>query len=244
MRIILSKSTQEAVETVSSIIVDKLLSRPSLVLGLATGRTMEPVYEKLVEEAKMKKVSFEKNFFFMLDEYIGIPESHLSSFKSYIESRLIGPLGLHESQFAFPPVHLIQNGLAGEHYEKLILEAGGIDLQLLGIGVNGHIGFNEPGSSINSRTRVVELTEETKASNKSHFVKGVMPSTALSMGIGSILDGKELLMLATGKSKADAIKYLMNHHDDESCPATFLKAHPRFTLVLDPDAASKISLKI
>jgi glucosamine-6-phosphate deaminase len=181
----------------------------------------------------------EKAFFFMLDEYIGIDENHPSSFKSYIRQRLILPLNLQDSQFAFPPIHR-----AGEEYETLIKEAGGIDLQLLGIGVNGHVGFNEPGSSLNSRTRIVELTEETKNSNKSHFGKGEMPNKALSMGIGSIMDGKELLMLATGKSKADAIKYLMNHHDDESCPVTFLKSHPHFTLVLDPEAASKISLRI
>ena len=244
MRIILSKSTQEAVQTVSSLVLEKLQFHPKSVIGLATGRTMEPVYAAMVEEAKEKKLNFDKAFFFMLDEYLGIPETHPSSFKSYIKSRLMAPLSLHNSQFAFPPVHLAQKGLAGEHYETLIKEAGGIDLQLLGLGTNGHIGFNEPGSTVDSRTRVVELTQETKDSNKSHFGEGLMPSNALSMGIGSILDGKELLMLVTGKSKADAIKYIMNHHDDTNCPATFLKSHPRFTLVLDPDAASKISLKI
>jgi len=97
---------------------------------------------------------------------------------------------------------------------------------------------------MDSRTRIVDLTEETRESNKSHFAEGEMPTKALSMGIGSILDGKQLLLLATGKSKADAIKYLLNHHNDDSCPATFLKSHPYFTLVLDPEAASKISLNI
>ena len=239
MRIVLSKSTEEAVDAVTTIVLDKLISHPALVMGLATGRTMEPVYAEWVARAKKDLIKLDKAFFFMLDEYIGIDENHPSSFKSYIRQRLIHPLNLQESQFAFPPIHQ-----AGEAYETLIKEAGGIDLQLLGIGVNGHVGFNEPGSSINSRTRVVELTEETKNSNKSHFGEGQMPNKALSMGIGSIMDGKELLMLATGKSKADAIKYLMNHHDDEKCPVTFLKSHPHFTLVLDPEAASKISLKI
>jgi len=239
MRIILSNTTQEAIDTVVSIVLDKIESHPSLVLGLATGRTMEPVYAEWVAQAKKKSIKMEKVFFFMLDEYLGISEDHPSSFQSYIKQRLLVPLNLHGSQFAFPPANR-----PGEHYENLIKEAGGIDLQLLGIGVNGHIGFNEPGSAINSRTRVVTLTNETKASNKGHFAIGEMPSQALSMGIGSIMDGKELLMLATGKTKADTIKYLINHHDDESCPATFLKSHPHFTLVLDPEAASKISLKI
>lgn len=244
MRIILSKSTNEAVSTVVTIILDKLASRPTCVLGLATGRTMEPVYARFVEEVKGSPVNLDRNFFFMLDEYVGIEDSHPSSFKNYIKSHLLSPLGLHDSQCAFPPTHLVATAEAGAHYEKLIKEAGGIDLQLLGIGVNGHIGFNEPGSSVESRTRVVELTEETREANSSHFGEGEVPLKALSMGIGSILEARELILLATGKSKADAIKYLLNHHDDQSCPATFLKSHPHFTLVLDPDAASKISLNI
>lgn len=239
MRIILAKSTEEAVDAVTTIVLDKLASHPALVIGLATGRTMEPVYSELATKVLKNSIQINKAQFFMLDEYVGIDENHPSSFRSYIRERLIRPLNLNESQFAFPAPKL-----AGDIYESHIQKAGGIDLQLLGIGVNGHIGFNEPGSSINSRTRIVELTEETKSSNKSHFGEGEMPSKALSMGIGSIMDGKELLMLATGKSKASAIKYLMNHHDDEACPATFLKSHPHFTLVLDPDAASKISLNI
>jgi glucosamine-6-phosphate deaminase len=239
MRIILSKSTEEAVDTVTTILIDRISSNSNLVIGLATGKTMEPVYAEFVDKAQEQSLKLDTNFFFMLDEYIGIDESHPSSFKSYIQKRFILPLNLNESQFAFPPTKL-----KADQYETLIKQAGGIDLQLLGVGVNGHIGFNEPGSSINSRTRIVNLTEETKKSNQEHFGSEKMPETALSMGIASIMDGKELVMLATGKSKADAIKYLFNHHDDESCPATFLKSHPHFTLVLDPEAASKISLKI
>lgn len=242
MRIILSKSTEEAVDTTTTMVLDRIVSHPDIVIGLATGRTMEPVYAEWVARARKESTKMNKALFFMLDEYLGIDENHPASFKSYIRQRLILPLNLNESQFSFPPIYLA--GEAYEAYEAQIKEAGGIDLQLLGLGVNGHVGFNEPGSTINSRTRVVELTEETKNSNKSHFAQGEMPSKALSMGIGSIMDSRELLMLVTGKSKADAIKYLMNHHDDESCPVTFLKSHPHFTLVLDPEAATKISLKI
>jgi glucosamine-6-phosphate deaminase len=244
MRIILSTSTQEAVATVVTHILDKISSHPSSVIGLATGRTMEPVYDLWVKTAIEQKLDLDKCFFFMLDEYLGISQDHPSSFKSYIDKRLIQPLGLHYDQFAFPPVQLVKEGRAGEHYEELIQQASGIDLQLLGLGVNGHIGFNEPGSEKASRTRVVELTHETRQANQSHFGAGTMPTQALSMGIGSIMEARELVMLATGKSKADAIKYLVNHHDDDSCPATYLKSHPHFTLVLDPEAASKISLKI
>jgi glucosamine-6-phosphate deaminase len=244
MRVVLSKSHIEAVDTVATMVMDRITSHPKSIIGLATGRTMEPVYAAWVEKACVTNADFDQCFFFMLDEYLGLNENHPSSFKAYIKKHLLNPLDLKESQFAFPPVHAQVLHEAGFHYERSIKESGGIDLQLLGIGQNGHIGFNEPGSSPDSLTRVVRLTPETQEANRSHFGKGEMPKEALSMGIKSIMAGKSLIMLATGKSKADAIKYLINHHDDPTCPATYLKSHPHFTLVLDPDAASKINLNI
>lgn len=240
----MSDSTQEAVDTVATMVLERISSHPSSVIGLATGRTMEPVYEKWAASAEASGVDHSKCFFFMLDEYLGLREGHPSSFRSYIEKRVLRPLKLHSDQFAFHPVHSVEAREAAAHYEQSLKEAGGVDLQLLGIGGNGHVGFNEPGSLKNSRTRLVELTPETMNANKSDFPEGDMPSKALSMGIETILDAKALVMLATGKSKADAIKYLLNHHDDPGCPATYLKSHPNFTIVLDPEAASKINLKI
>lgn len=237
MRIIQCSSTEEAVATTAGIILEKIESEPSSVIGLATGRTMEAVYDYLA----LKESLFSKNFFFMLDEYKGLPDGHPSSFKHYIKHHFISKTKLSLNQIAFPPAHAVEGP---QMYESLIKEKGGVDLQLLGIGRNGHVGFNEPGSSKNSRTRFVKLTKETIEANKDQFVDDLIPSEALSMGIGTIRDAKSLLMLATGKSKAQTIKYLLNHHDDESCPATFLKDHPHFTLVLDPEAASSINLKI
>lgn len=237
MRMIISESTAQAIDAVTTLLLDDVSSHPSSVIGLATGRTMEPVYASLVE----KKANLTSSFFFMLDEYMGLAENHPSSFKQYIKHHLLQPLKLSESQISFPPVKL-EN--AGEEYERLLDEAGRVDIQLLGIGQNGHIGFNEPGSTKESRTRIVKLTEETRVANQSHFGEGEMPREALSMGISTILSAKKLVMLATGKSKADAVKYLLNHHDDPKCPATFLKSHPHFILVLDPEAASKINLNI
>lgn len=239
MRIIQCNSKEQAIETVASMVVEKIQSHPASVIGLATGRTMEPVYASIVDQSK--DVSFEKTFFFMLDEYKGLPDNHPSTFKHYIHQHVIHPLKLKDSQFAFPPANLTDGG---KHYEKSIKESGGVDLQLLGIGRNGHVGFNEPGSTKTSRTRIVKLTEETIAANRDQFVDQKIPTEALSMGIGTILEAKSLVMLATGKSKADAIKYLLNHHDDPECPATFLKSHPHFVLVLDPEAASRINLNI
>lgn len=244
MRVVLSPSTKEAISTVVMMIVDRVSSHPSSVLGLATGRTMEPVYQEWCEVSGNGKIDFSKAFFFMLDEYVGLPVDHPASFKSYIRHHLLKPMKIREDQIAFPSVGGNDLHKNAEDYERLMRESGGVDLQLLGLGTNGHIGFNEPGSEMNSRTRRVLLTEETREANKQHFEDGKTPSEALSMGIGTILEAKSLVLLATGKSKADAIKYLMNHHDDPTCPVTFLKSHPDFTLVLDPDAASKINLNI
>ncbi len=239
----MSGSTQEAVTTVATMVLDRISSHPNSVIGLATGKTMEPVYDIWANLASEKKIAHDKCFFFMLDEYLGLPENHRGSFRAYIEKRVLAPLHLHADQFAFHPVHAGVDE-AAKHYEQSLKEAGGVDLQLLGIGGNGHVGFNEPGSLKNSRTRLVELTAETIKANQNDFPDGDMPTRALSMGIETIREAKQLVMLATGKSKADAIKYLLNHHDDPKCPATYLKDHPNFIVVLDPDAASKINLKI
>lgn len=243
MHIILSDSKAEAASVVVTALLDRISGHPSSVIGLATGKTMEPVYKEWTRLAQEKKIDHSHAFFFLLDEYLGLPENHPSSFKQYIYERFIVPLNLRTDQFAFPPVHIEPISLAGQNYEKTLKEHGGGDIQLLGIGTNGHIGFNEPGATATSRTRKVQLSAETRQVNRVNF-KGEVPSDALSMGIGTILESKSLLLLATGKSKAEAIKYLLNHHDDPNCPATYLKSHPHFTLVLDPDAASKINLKI
>lgn len=241
MRIIQCDSREEAINTVASMVLEKVSAHPSAVIGLATGRTMEPVYAALIQEVRNLKIDLNQAFFFMLDEYLGLPKDHPSSFKHYIKTHVIKPLELKISQFAFPPVHAEDGDI---HYEQSLKEAGGIDLQLLGIGVNGHVGFNEPGSLKESRTRIIKLTKETIEANRDQFVDQIIPSEALSMGIETIMEAKGLVMLATGKSKADVVKYLLNHHDDPSCPATYLKDHPHFTLVLDPEAASKINLNI
>lgn len=243
MRIILSESIAQAAERVAETMVERIESHPTSVIGLATGNTMVPVYAAWVRLARERSIDHSRAFFFLLDEYLVIPAGHPSSFQHYVTKHLFGPLAILRSQFALPPVHEVPLDKAGEVYEKTINDKGGIDVQLLGIGVNGHIGFNEPGSSHDSRTRRVTLAPETLIANGKNFI-GTMPKEALSMGIGTILESRTIILLATGKSKADAIKYVINHHDDPACPATFLKSHSHFTLVLDPEAASRIDLKI
>jgi len=228
MRIVLATSTQDAVNTVVTTFIDRISTNSSSVIGLATGKTMLPVYEAWVKQARELEIDHDKSLFFMLDEYVGMNPDDPSSFKSYIDKYLRIPLDLKEDQFVFPT----------PNYEALIKQSSGIDLQLLGLGTNGHIAFNEPGSSKDSRTRIVELAPETIR------VNGIRVDKAMTMGIATILESKSIILLATGESKAETIKYLMNHHDDPKCPVTYLKNHPHFTLVLDPAAASKINLKI
>jgi glucosamine-6-phosphate deaminase len=241
MRIILSTSTQEAVATVVTHILDKISSHPSSVIGLATGRTMEPVYDLWVKTAIEQKLDLDKCFFFMLDEYLGISQDHPSSFKSYIDKRLIQPLGLHYDQFAFPPVQLVKEGRAGEHYEELIQQASGIDLQLLGLGVNGHIGFNEPGTSFESTVHVVRLKEETRQDNARFFDSiEEVPNFAITMGIKDILRAKKILLIASGQNKAMAIKEMLEGKIREEVPCTILQNHPDVVVVLDKAAASLI----
>lgn len=244
MKIVQAESYSESSEVVAGMLLERLLSHPESVIGLATGKTMEPVYDSFVRQARESGADLTRCRFFMLDEYVGIRPDHPSSFQSYIRGRLLKPLSLTDSQITFPPGDASDHGVAGKEYEERIRSSGGIDLQLLGVGRNGHIGFNEPGSLKASRTRVVELTPSTIEANRSEFPGEAMPTHALSMGIGTILEAKALLMLATGDSKAPVIKHILNHHEDPECPATYLKEHPHFTLVLDPLAASKINLKI
>lgn len=243
MRVVLSPSLEEAATKVAETFVERIESHPASVIGLATGNTMVPVYAAWVRLARERRIDHGQAFFFLLDEYLGIHAHHPSSFEQYAVTHFTGPLGIRRDQYALPPVHTEPMDKVGEAYERMIKEAGGIDLQLLGIGVNGHVGFNEPGSDSASRTRRVSLSDETRKVNSKIF-QGIMPTEAVSMGIATIKEAKELVLLATGASKADTIKYLFNHHDDGSCPATFLKSHPHFTLVLDPAAASRINLKI
>lgn len=238
MQLIQCQSKDDAVKKVAGILFDYISDSTKKVFGLATGRTMEPVYAELIRLIKESGADLTGKSFFMLDEYYGLPDNHESSFKFYIKTHFQNPLGLKDEQIFFPPVHLDN---AGEKYEEDMRRMGGVDLQLLGIGQNGHIGFNEPGSRKNSLTRRVDLTPETIEANREQFVGDIIPVDALSMGIGTILRAKSLLMLATGKSKADIIQFLVNNKDDPSCPASFLKDHNHFLLVLDPEAASKIS---
>ncbi|MEX0798837.1 MAG: glucosamine-6-phosphate deaminase, partial [Bacteriovoracaceae bacterium] len=179
-------------------------------LGVATGRTMDAVYHHLGDIHKKEGFSCSKARTFALDEYIGLAPNDENSYRNYLDFHLFRPLGFSQENTRLPNVHHSDLDLAGFEYETQIKKAGGIDLQMLGIGLNGHIGLNEPGSAQDSRTRVVALSQKTRDSNKALFHEKEVPLTAMTMGIGTILEAKRIILLATGRTKAEIFQKFVN----------------------------------
>ena len=210
-------------------------------LGVATGRTMDAVYYHLAEIHKAKKFDCSEANAFALDEYVGLSKGSPNSYESYLNFHLFGPLGFNRAKAHLPNVLSADLDSAGHEYEEKIREAGGIDLQILGIGLNGHIGLNEPGSALDSRTRLVALSDKTRKSNQSLFKGEAVPLTAMTMGVGTILDAKEIILLATGSTKKEIIQKLVNGDVSSKLPASALKLSKNAKLFLDKEAASLIS---
>ncbi|PZX13000.1 glucosamine-6-phosphate deaminase [Palleronia aestuarii] len=210
-----------------------LEDRPAANLGLATGRTMIGVYRAL----RSSGVSLARATTFNLDEYRDLPSDHPASFRTFMAEQLFGPAGIPGDRVHFPDV---RDGAAAE-YEARIVAAGGLDLQLLGIGVNGHIGFNEPGSTVASRTRTVDLSAETRLANAAQFHDRDVPHQAVTMGIATILEARSIVLVATGETKAAALAAALNGPMTPSCPASFLRRHLDVTIIADPAAASRLS---
>ncbi|MCL9683869.1 glucosamine-6-phosphate deaminase [Legionella maioricensis] len=215
------------------------------VLGLATGSTPEPVYKELVRMHKEEKLDFSSVITFNLDEYLGLEPTHSQSYHYYMHHHLFGHVNIKKEN-----IHMLDGTISPDlidqhvkEYEEKIQQVGGIDIQLLGIGVNGHIGFNEPGSALDSKTRLVELDDKTREANKRFFsCKEVVPTHALTMGIGTIFKlCKACYLLATGSTKADIIAEVISSSSADKCiPATALYDHQNVTVILDEKAAAKL----
>lgn len=210
----------------------QLLRKSDSVLGLATGSSPVGFYEELVKKYKQGEFSFSRVKTFNLDEYVGVSPVDLTSYHSYMEEHLFSQIDIEKNSIYIP------NGLAQDlheectYYEQLIQRSGGIDLQLLGIGVNGHIGFNEPGTSFRSKTHVVTLAEETREVNSKYFPsKQDVPKYAISMGIETIMRAKKIILLAFGEHKMRAIERLKQEGVSENFPASRLKEHPNVTII-------------
>lgn len=238
MEIVIRPSAESANDFVARVIASELRAKPNLVLGLATGKTMEAVYAKLVRMHREEKLDFVKCRTFNLDEYVGLPGGHRNSYRHYMNHNLFLNVNIDLKNTHLPDGAAVDVEAECERYEKLIAFCGGIDLQLLGIGLSGHLGFNEPASSLRSRTRVKVLSPVTLAQNGGLFpTPEEMPRHAITMGIGTILDARRCLFLATGEEKAGIVAKAIEGPVSSMISASALQFHPRCTVVLDEAAA-------
>ena len=221
-------------------------AKKPFTLGLPTGGTVEGMYAALSGLVHNQKMSFKDIITFNMDEYVGLPPTHEQSYHYYMQHHLFSQVDAKPEN-----IHILDGQAADltrecEQYEIAIQQAGGIDLFLGGVGRNGHLAFNEPGSAFDSRTRIMELTPNTRKANSRFFGYDIskVPTHALTVGIGTVLDAKELLFLASGESKAEAVARLAQGEITPACPITALKTHPNAALLIDPAAASALDTNI
>ena len=242
MDIVILKDSEQVAVAGAQALRDLLATKPDAVLGLATGRTPLAMYRQLVAAYEKSSMSFRDATTFNLDEYLGIKPADPQSYRSYMQRELFDDIDIDNSNTWLPECAAGENPLdVGPRYEEKIRSTGGIDLQVLGIGQNGHIGFNEPSSSLSSRTRVKTLTRETIANNRQYFDDpDSQPQLAITMGIATIMDANEILLLATGAEKAEAIRQSIEGPVSSMWPASILQMHERVTVLLDEPAASAL----
>ncbi len=232
------KNKKEVADYVSSIITSEIKKKPNLVMGLATGRTMIPIYKSLSKLNKKNKTNFSKVRTFNLDEYLNASKN--KSLRNFMEKNFFRKVNLKRENINFlnsSPKSVEKECL---NYERKIKSQKGIDLQILGIGRNGHIGFNEPDSSLKSKTREVKLSESTKKANSSSYQLRSFPTHALTIGIGTILKSRKILLIATGKDKADIVVKTLKSKISQKIPASSLKKHNNAEFILDTSAARKL----
>lgn len=244
MNLIIVKNYEEMSVKAAHLFVAQLINKPDSVLGLATGSTPVGIYEQLIKFYNEGIISFKSAKAFNLDEYVGIPKEHPQSYWNFMQSIFFSKVDLPESNQFIPSGMSIDPVLEASNYDKAIEKSGGIDLQVLGIGRNGHIGFNEPNLQFEARTHVVELDEQTIQDN-SRFFEDVseVPKTAISMGIKTIMQSKQIILLASGIEKSDAIHKMLHGSITPDLPASVLQLHPNVTAIIDREAASKLDLE-
>ena len=246
MEVVICKNKELASKLAADMITAAVKKNPKTVLGLATGSTPVLMYNEMAKQVKAKKVSYRNVKSWNLDEYVGLAGTHDQSYRYFMNENLFKKIDIKLAN-----THVL-NGLAKDldreckAYEAQIKKAGGIDIQVLGIGSDGHIAFNEPGTSLKSRTSCVYLTPSTIRDNARLFFKGKekeVPTRALSMGVGTICEAKKCILLAFGKGKADAIKGCVEGPMTQFCTASALQAHNDCWIFCDEEAASKLTLR-
>jgi glucosamine-6-phosphate deaminase len=239
MKVLIFEAREELGRAAAGLIASAVRENPELVLGLITGETPLECYRELVRMHREEQVDFSQVVTFALDEYLGLSPSHPLTCKSQLMDILLGHLNIRRENLHFLDCNSPNPERACEKYEEEIREAGGIDLQLLGIGLNGHLGLNEPGSPFDSRTRVVELSEVTKGYLSRYFGQEV-PQRGMTMGLGTIMEARKILLLAHGSAKAEIVAKALKGPITKEVPASILQRHPACTVMLDKAAASKL----
>ena len=243
MEVIIVDSPQDAAPIVAEAYTQLLTGKPDAVLGLATGSTPLGVYEELVRRHREEGLSFARARAFLLDEYVGLPADHPERYRAFIERVFTGQVDFGGDAVAGPDGLAGDLAAAGPAYEAAIRAAGGIDLQILGIGADGHLAFNMPMSSLSSRTRLKTLTPKTRQDNARFFDGNVdrVPTHCLTQGLGTIMESRHAVMLGFGRGKAQAVRECVEGAVAARWPASVLQLHPHATVVVDEDAASQLA---
>lgn len=242
MNILTYATNEELNEVGASIIASLVQTNPRAVLGLATGSTPIGIYQELINQYKKGRVSFKQVTSYNLDEYIGLPEGHPESYRTFMNKQLFDHIDIQKEQTYVP------NGIAADleaecvQYDAMLTESKQIDLQILGLGHNGHIGFNEPDNTLNSGTHIVQLKEETRQANARFFDSiDQVPTQAITMGVGTILKAKMIMLVVRGKDKAAIVKRALQGPITTDCPASLLQTHSNVVVLLDQEAAGELA---
>ncbi|MFP5282858.1 MAG: glucosamine-6-phosphate deaminase [Actinomycetes bacterium] len=243
MEVIILPSPAEVGTLAARKVAATIRRKPAAVIGLATGSSPLAIYAELAGLARGGRLDASQVSAFALDEYVGIPEEHPQSYASVIRREVTGPLGLDPARVLVPDGRARDLRAACDRYETAIHDAGGVDLQILGIGANGHVGFNEPTSSFGSRTRLKTLAPQTRADNARFFDSAdEVPLHCLTQGLATIMEARELLLVAQGHSKAAAIAAAVEGPVSSVCPGSILQFHPRATVIVDQAAGDRLAL--
>ena len=237
MQVRIYKDAATVAKAAAAVFADEITKKDGCVIGLATGSTPVPTYQELIRLNKEGVVDFSKVISYNLDEYVGLAPDHPCSYRRFMNKQLFDHINIDKANTHVP------DGLKCNtaEYEEMIHQAGGVDLQLLGIGTDGHIGFNEPADEFVYPTNVVKLTEGTRKDNARFFNSlDEVPTSAISMGIGTIMSARRILMIITGKNKADTVVAALKGPVVPQMPASILRMHQNVLVLLDEDAASKL----
>jgi glucosamine-6-phosphate deaminase len=243
MEVVILNGSKQIARLAADAVEDLLRRKPDAVLGLATGSTPLPVYDELAARHERDGLDFSRASGFALDEYVGLPPGHPESYREVVRREFTNRVNIRPENVHGPDGAAADIPAACRAYEEAIAAAGGVDLQILGVGTDGHIAFNEPGSSFASRTRIKSLLEQTRRDNARFFSSlADVPHHVLTQGLGTIMDARHVILLATGAQKAQAVRDFVEGPVAAICPASILQFHPHATVLLDEAAASALKL--